>query len=84
MNNFLYMLCVCLFLTSLRQVLSAVKIQSEPVADLDLIVCIGILMTAIRNFLPLVFATRSEAGWLRSMWMANEQEKSVIAAKEQV
>ena len=58
--------------------------QSEPLEDSDLMECIGVLMTAIRHFLPLVFATRSEAGWLRSMWMANEQEKSVIEAKDEV
>ena len=75
---------LCIFYQFLPQVLSAIKMQSEPLEDSDLMECIGVLMTAIRHFLPLVFATRSEAGWLRSMWMANEQEKSVIEAKDEV
>ena len=53
-------------------------------SDTDLVECIGVLMAAIKHFLPLVFATRSQAGWLRSMWMANAQEKSVTSAQDEV
>lgn len=63
---------------------SAIEKRFETVPDADLKECIGVLMTAIRHFLPLVFATRTKEGWLKSMWMANAQEKSVIAAKEEV
>ena len=71
----------------LRQVLSAIKKRSEPVADDDLMKCSTVLMTAIRKFLPLVFATRVKAGWFDKfdeIWESNKQEKTVNSAKSEV
>ena len=80
LHGFLYMFA--LFLSF--QVLEALKGQTKPVAAPELLECMKILMTAIKQFLPLVLATHDKDGWLWSSWVANDQTQLIIDSKKEV